>query len=316
MDPNHKNPYSMQWNFGVQQQLNETTVMTMNYVGSGSRRTQLGGYYNTALTPGPGNPKERALYPYITQTFYDRSWGRANYNAFQFLLDKRFRGGLAYMVSYTYAKSIDIGSSGWYGVEGHSVQNPYTFNNDRSVSGFDLTHVLTINALWEIPVGRGRQFSTGNSALDYILGNWQVNGIVLFRSGNPVNFNVSGDIANTGNTSGYMRPDLVGDPNLDNPSRDQWFNKDALKQPAQYTFGNFGRYGLRSDGFENFDLSIFRIFPIKEPYRVEFRAEFFNATNHVVYGSPTSNLSSTNYMRVLGTANAARQIQFGFKFEF
>ena len=104
MDPNHKNAYSMQWNMGVQHQLNSTTVVTANYVGSGSRRLMLGGYYNTALTPGPGNPRDRSPYPYILPTFYDRSWGRSNYHSFQFLLDKKYSNGLAYMVSYTYGE--------------------------------------------------------------------------------------------------------------------------------------------------------------------------------------------------------------------
>jgi len=32
----------------------------VNYVGSGSRRLDVGGYYNVALTPGPGDPQARA----------------------------------------------------------------------------------------------------------------------------------------------------------------------------------------------------------------------------------------------------------------
>ena len=317
MDPLFKNPYSLQWNFGVQQQLNPSTLLTVNYVGSGSKRLNLGGYYNVATTPGPGNPRDRSPYPYAAPTFYDRSWGRSNYHAFQFLLDKRFSNGLAYMVSYTYSKSIDIGSSGWYGVEGHSVQDPYSFNNDRSISGFDLTHVLTVNALWEVPVGKGKAFSTGNTVADYVLGNWQVNAIMLLRSGTPVNLSVSGDIANTGNTSGYMRPNLVKSSyELSNPTRDRWFDTSAFAEPARYTFGNLGRYPMRSDGWHNFDISLFRVFPIHERAKLDFRAEMFNAFNSVVYGGPTSNLSSPNFGRVFGTANQARQIQLGMKLSF
>ncbi|MBI3471208.1 MAG: TonB-dependent receptor, partial [Candidatus Solibacter usitatus] len=162
MDPHAKNPYSMQWNFGVQHQVSSTTVVTANYVGSGSRRLILGGYYNTALKPGPGNFRDRAPFPYIAPTYYDRSWGRSNYHALQFLLDKKYRSGFAYMVSYTYSKAIDIGSSGWYGVEGHSVQDPYNFNNDRSPAGFDLTQVLTVSWLYALPIGKGKPLQTGS----------------------------------------------------------------------------------------------------------------------------------------------------------
>jgi hypothetical protein len=71
------------------------------------------------------DPRARQPYPYIHATYYDRSIGRGNYNALQFNMNKRYASGLAYQLSYTWSKSIDIGSSGWYGVEGQSVQDPY-----------------------------------------------------------------------------------------------------------------------------------------------------------------------------------------------
>jgi hypothetical protein len=136
MDPQIKNPYSMHWNFGVEHQFGASTSITANYVGSGSRRLDVGGFYNTAVTPGPGNPADRAPFPYISPTYYDRSWGTSSYNSLQFMLNKRFENGLAYMVSYTYSKSMDTACSGWYGVEGCSNQDPYNLKLDRSVSGF------------------------------------------------------------------------------------------------------------------------------------------------------------------------------------
>ena len=72
---------------------------------------------------------------------------------------------------------------GWFGVEGSLPQNPYNPSATRSASGFDLTHVLSINSLYEIPVGKGKRFSTGSSILDYIVGNWQINGLLTGRSG-------------------------------------------------------------------------------------------------------------------------------------
>jgi hypothetical protein len=316
MDPYAKNAYSMQWNVGIQHQLNQSTVLTMTYVGSGTRRLDIGGTYNTALMPGPGNPQSRALYPYITPTNYDRSWGRSNYNAFQFLLDKKYNGGLAYMVSYTYSKSIDIGCSGWFGVEGCSIQDPYHFNNDRSVSAFDLPHILSVNLVYELPIGKGKLLRTGSSVADYILGNWQVNAIGTFRSGTPYNLVVSGDIANTGNAGNYERPNLIGDPQIDNPTPAKWFNTAAFQAPAPFTFGNFGRNVLRSEWLRNVDFSMFRAFPIREGLRVEFRAEAFNGFNTPIYAAPTANLSSPNFGRVLSTANNPRQLQLGAKIIF
>ena len=332
-DPNVKNAYSMQWNFGVQRQLDSTTSLTVNYVGSGSRRINVGGYYNTALTPGPGDIQPRTRYPYITPTFWDRSIGTGSYHALQVQLDKKYKSGLAYQVAYSFSKAIDEGSSGWFGVEGQSLTDPYNLKSSRGPSGFDLPHVLSVNLLYEVPVGRGRRFSTGNRVADYALGNWQINEIFTARSGMNYNVIAGGDIANTGNIGwdGYERANLVGDPNAGScPARvpggspipvhttDCWFNTSALVTPASFTFGNLGRDVMRANHYWNLDMSVFRQFPLwKEGNRLEFRAEAFNLPNHVVYGSPNNDVTNPgSFGEVRTTANNARQLQLGLRIVF
>jgi len=56
-DPHIKNAYSEQYNFGIARQMGQATTVTLNYVGSSGHRLDVGGFYNTAPTPGPGNPK-------------------------------------------------------------------------------------------------------------------------------------------------------------------------------------------------------------------------------------------------------------------
>ncbi|MFN0104328.1 MAG: TonB-dependent receptor domain-containing protein [Bryobacteraceae bacterium] len=318
MDPRAKNPYSLQWNFGVQHQIDSTSVLTVNYVGSGSRRLDIGGFYNVATTPGPGDSRARSPFPYIRPTYYDRSWGRGNYQGLQVLLDRKIRNDFGYMVNYTYSKSIDIGCSGWYGVEGCSIQDPYKFNNDRSVSGFDLTHVLTMNFIYEVPVGKGRRFSSGNRGVDYVLGNWQMNGIIRLSSGQPYSLQISGDLANTGNAGTYLRLNLLGDPALSNPVPLRWFDRTKVAAPAPFTFGNSGRHVLRSDGWELFDLSMIRAFPLPwEGKSVEFRVEGFNMFNHPIYSPPNANLSNAAlFGTVTGMASQPRQLQLGLKIKF
>jgi hypothetical protein len=323
LDPYAKTEYSMQWNLGVEYEIAANTVLRTSYVGSGNRRGRVMGWYNTALTPGPGNPQERALYPYSNPNFYSRSWGRSNYNAFQLSLNRKFRNGLAYVLNYTWSKSIDTGCSGYENPEGCNIQDPYHFNNDRSVSAFDLPHIFTANWLYELPFGTGKPMHTGNRIADYIFGNWQINGIVSFNSGTPYNLNVPGDIANIGAPGAYERYNLAGDVKLSHPTPQRWFNTDAFQTPALLTFGNMGRNVSRSDGRENLDLSLFREFPFTESKRLQFRAEAFNAFNHVIYGFPagvgflgTIAPNNPNFGRVLNTANRARQIQLSLKFLF
>ena len=77
-----------------------------------------------------------------------------------------------------------------------------------------------------------------------------------------------------------------------------------------------GRHILRSDGYENLDLSIFRQFPIKESKRLEFRVEMFNAFNNVVYGTPNGTITNTGFGQVTTVGNQPRQIQMALKFMF
>jgi hypothetical protein len=328
-DPHIKNAYSQQWNFGIEREVNASTTIDLNYVGSGSRRTNVGGYYNTDRTPGLTEDPARRPFPYITPTFYDRSIGSASYNALQFEMKKRYSRGLGYQVTYTYSKSIDEGSSGWFGVEGQSLTDPYDIKSSRGPSGFDLTHTLSFNAVYEIPVGKGKHFSTKSTVLDYVVGNWQVNNIFSARSGTPYNaYYGASDLAGTGNVSWaqYERANLVGDPNSGScpdgskvGSASCFFNTSAFAVPAKGTFGTSGRDAFRSAPYWDVDLSIFRQFPFGETRRFEFRAEAFNLFNNVVFGQPgndISNASTFGRVTSAATGSNARQLQFGAKIIF
>jgi Carboxypeptidase regulatory-like domain/TonB dependent receptor-like, beta-barrel len=317
-DPLMKNPLADQWQFGIQHQLTRSTVLEADYVGSHDGRLPIGGFKNTSVTPGPGDASLRRPYPYITPTYYDQSVGRSNYNAFQFKVDGHTTHGLTYLVSYTYSKAISMGCDGFFGVEGCSVENPYNFNNDRSVSSIDLTHILSAAWVWSLPFGSGRRFNSGNKAVNAVVGNWQVNGIMTMTTGLPFTVTVPGDIANTGNGGTYERPDLIGNPSLGNPTILEWFNTAAFAVPAPFTFGNVGRNTLRGNWFKNLDLSVFREIPlpISETTRLQFRAEMFNSTNTPTWGNPVNNRTNTNFGKISSTRSTERQIQFSLKLYF
>lgn len=314
-DPHIKNPYSEQWNFGVQRQLGSSLALRVDYVGSSTHRSDIGAEYNAALTPGPGNPQDRAPYPYSIPTFYDRSAGFADYHALQVQLDKRYASGFSYQVAYTWSKALSE-DDGWFGVEGQNVQNPYDPRASLGPSGTNLPQVLSVNGLYEVPVGPGHRFSTGNRILDYALGNWQFNEIFTFRNGQDFTIGDGADIANIGIT-GYERGNRVGDPHLSRRTPAEWFNTAAFAIPAQYTFGNTGTNSMQDQRFINLDSSIIRSFPIWREDQFQFRAESFNLFNHPVFGTPGSDLNSPNSFGVItSTANLPRILQMSGKIIF
>lgn len=322
-DPHLKNPRSEQWNFGVERQLAASTTMTINYVGSSGSRLDVGGFYNTAVTPGPGNPQLRAPYPYAKPTNYDRSTGSSNYNALQVSLDRRYSAGLVYQVAYTWSKSMNVGGDGWYGVEGGSggsvPQDPYdpAAFGSRSVAGNNLTNVLTVNGLYQLPFKSRRGSSVPSRIVHSIAGDWEVGGIFSAQSGSPFTPYVNGDIANTGN-SGYEHADLVGNPNdIEKRTPAEWFNTGAFSIPAPFTYGTAGRNSLLSQGTFNLDASFYRAIPLVEGSQLQIRGQAFNLANHPVFGIPDSNLDDgPRFGTINSTANSPREFQLGVRLTF
>ena len=95
-----------------------------------------------------------------------------------------------------------------------------------------------------------------------------------------------------------------------------FYDPSAWKPVTDVRFGNSGRNSIRGPGIFNTDLSLSRIFPIKERFRLEFRFEMFNATNTPVWAIPVSSLEAPNFGAVTHTANVPRQLQFGLKLYF
>ena len=316
-NPNLKTPYVDNWNFGIDRQLGLRTTLSVAYVGSRGSKLDLGGLKNTATVPGPGDAATvaaRQPFPYITPTEYDDDTGRSNYNALQVQLNRRTGGGLLYLLSYTWSKSIDVACSGNYGVEGCELQNPAAPAADRSVSGFDLTHIFTGSLVYELPFGRNHLFSSSNNVVSAVISGWQVNAIATLHSGIPYDVTYQGDLANIGNT--FVRANLVGNPSLANPTPAEWINTRAFAIPAPYTFGDLGRNSLRSDWFRNLDFSLFRRFAIRDRLNLEFRAEAFNLTNSAIFAAPGNIINGPNFGVVTSTVNNPRQVQLALKFVF
>ena len=151
-----------------------------------------------------------------------------------------------------------------------------------------------------------------------MIGGWQFNGIFNARTGLPVNV-----IRNT--SQGISaRPDLVGDPYLEDPTVDAWFNTAAFSVAGLGTTsdpvpGSAGRNILRGPGYKSLDASLFKSFSlnsIREGMRFQIRIEAFNITNTTNFANPNAMYGSTNFGKITSTKGNARIIQFAGKFNF
>ncbi len=338
VDPLIKNPYSEQWNLGIEQQLNPSTVLSLNYVGSESHRLDIGGYYNTGAlsttsfatrlakdinqTTGAwsGQNATGQPFPYMQPDKWDRPGGNSTYNALQASLARTTRNGLTYHAAYTWSKALDEADDGFFGVEGGVSEDPYDIRGSRGPAGFNIPQLLTLALTYAVPVGRRQGFSTGNKAADYVLGNWEVSTIFLMRSGQNFNIVSAGDIGNTGNGNTYERAQYNGASltPAGGRSRFEWFNTSAFSTPAQGTLGNFGRNVLMDPTYYQVDTSVFRDFPIWERLNFVLRADAFNVLNHPVLAGPASTTTTTptNFGVITATANSQRILQFSGKFQF
>lgn len=292
------------FSLGVQQEILPFTVLEVNYVGN------IGRYLNGATNinipePGAGGIQARRPFPVFGGISYFDDNVENEYHALQSSLEQRSHNGLWYLVSYTWSKSIT--SANTPAVGGNS-------GREKALSGFDIPHNLSVSVGYELPIGRERRFLTNASTLvDALLGGWQMQGILVWRSGRPFTPTISGDRANTG--VGNQRPNRIGSGELDNRTVDMWFDKTAFVLPAQFTYGNSGANILREYDYQTLDFSLFKQFRMGTR-RLQLRAEAFNLTNTPSFNAPNTAIDTAAGGRVTSTASTPRQLQFALKFEF
>jgi hypothetical protein len=90
----------------------------------------------------------------------------------------------------------------------------------------------------------------------------------------------------------------------------------AWATPRLYSYGDGGRNILRGPSRANLDCSIFREVPIAERYRMQFRAEFFNAFNHPQFDLPNATIGSAAAGVISSTVGSPRDIQLSLRLMF
>jgi hypothetical protein len=334
-DPNVRPAVVQQWNLSVQHQLTKDTTLQAGYVGQHGthlmvpmpyfQRQLLGrnadGSPRTAPSPYlSGNPALKN----IGQISGTESNGSQRYDALQTTLQKRFGAGLQAQVAYTFSKAM-ADSSGYYGSWGGQTtpsspywQNLYDGRAEWGPTFYDSKHVLSVYAVYELPVGRGKKYGGSlHPVANAVAGNWQVSGIYQARGGFPLTI-FGGDASGTnsrGARANCTGPSKVfGRRTAPGVRGFQWFDPTPYGPAAPATFGTCGVGTVRGPGLNNLDLSFQKFFPVTEGKRIEFRSEFINFTNTPILNSPSIGLGP-DLGRITGS-QGARTIQFALKFLF
>jgi hypothetical protein len=319
IDRHRKDLYYENWDFVIQQQLPKDFVAQIGYVG-GSGHHLFTRYTINLLDPVTGKRPLAAFSSFGLKA----NDGNNNFNALQASLQRRFVRGLLLQANYAWAHGITDSSIG----SGESVafQNQSCRACDRSSSSVDVRHTLTMNGVYQLPFGQGKQFLNGKGFASQLLGGWELAGIGTARSGLPVNITVTrkATALPDGNTSG-QRPDYVSGQPVNSATRtiNSWFNKDAFATPKNFTWGNLGRFAGRGPGNYEIDGSLQKRFRITERLGLNFRAAAFNLLNHPLYKTPSGNTSSSAFGRITGVLNtgavgtgAPRRIEFMLRADF
>jgi hypothetical protein len=324
-------PYVMQYNLTIQRELPGSLIASAGYVGSsGVHLFSIRDQNLPRLTPGGTGPPGSPSNPF-SGTATNPNFGSLNnvapsshstYHSLQASLSRQFSQGFVLGTAYTWSRCIDNGSVS-SGLEQGSFPITYELNPgyDRGLCSFDIDHTFRANAVYALPF-RGNKFVEG----------WQLSGIMSAYGGTPINIQtgftfptrsrlggIVGDRPNYSGAAGCNPDRVLGDPN-------RWFDPACYVLQAPGTLGNVGRHSIRGPGFFNFDFAMMKNTKVSEKLDIQFRAEFFNATNHPNFRAPESFTLFTgtaanpapnpNVGRILTTANSSRQIQFGLKFIF
>jgi hypothetical protein len=293
-DRDMKAPTVMNMSLSVQRQIGFGTVVDVGYVGSLGRHlwwerglvdVPLGARFDPA-NADPSNPRVplpdvflRPLVGYADIGLREAN-ATSNYHSLQVTASRRFSRGLEFGASWTWSKAMDY-------VDGDQTRITTVVPLrvwHYGLAGFDRTHVVKINWLWNVPSA-----DVSSAVLKHLLNAWQINGIASFVSGAPVSVGYSlvnaADI--TGTPSVTARIDLLDDPNLPKSERtfSRNFRTEVFRAPPQGSVGNTARSNLRGPGINNFDIAVFKSFPIRESVNLQFRAEAYNAFNHTQFSA-------------------------------
>jgi len=354
VQPNMQAPTLISYSLTLDRQISANTAVSIGYVGSHGYHEMLSlddneptpvicptapcpaDYPLTFPAPLAGSPVPAGSYyiptgtpianPALGPAWAWFSMGDSSYNALQLNVTHRFSSGLSLRGVYTWSKDLDDGDTLNATTAANApglVSNPFDLRADWGPATYDVRNIGVINAIYELPIGRGKPFlgDLGGVANAFVSG-WTVNSIFTAQSGFPFTPELSYNPANNGDTKNPVRP--FKNPNFSGPvvlgTPGEWFNPDAfLAPPANSGFyGNVGRDEYTGPGLATWDFSVLKNIPLRERFNLQFRGELFNMLNRANFNTPNvvvftpSGLSPTAG-KINSTSTTSREVQFALK---
>lgn len=323
---NLSQPRIKTWSFGVQQKLSGDTVLEVDYVGSSSANLSYDQDLNQ-LQPGTrplvtGAPSINSLRPYkgYGDILSTANGAIFNYNSLQARVTKRMQRGGTLGVSYTWAKGLTDAQSYSY-----LPMNTYDPMLDYGPENFTRSQILVVSYVYPLPFWR-----TGDQMYKKLLGGWQLSGVTNISTGLPVNVvdpntvdPAADGLYGTTGPGQPQRPNLVASPFAVGAEKNQYLNScqpgattcsSSFAYPAS-GFGNLQAYGIKTRGFDNWDVSLQKSFPTSENTGFDFRAEMFDFPNHMTAFGYSTTLGAANFGQVT-SATDPRTVEFALRFHF
>ncbi|HYA18087.1 MAG TPA: carboxypeptidase regulatory-like domain-containing protein [Bryobacteraceae bacterium] len=314
---NYTTPSVYEWVFDVQRQIPFDILVDVSYFGSRGVHLPLEINPNEPLPSALNTTStlQQAARPYPTwanMTFLE-SGNVSTYNSLQIKVEKHASKNLGFLLSETYARSIDAGAQAGSTSNSSSVipQNSYDWKGEMGLSDYNVKSRTVFSIVGLLPFGKGQKWVRDGFA-SYLVGGWQLSSITTFETGRPWTPKFTGNISNTNQLDD--RPNYVAgcNPYAGFETVQQWVNPACFTTPAQGTFGDLGRNVLIGPKLFDLDFAVDRNFTITERIHLQFRGELFNILNHPDFNLPTTQYDNPSFGS-LTSAMDPREIQFGLK---
>jgi hypothetical protein len=288
-------------------------------------------------TDAQGDPISKFWQNQFATLYAWSSIGMSYYNAGQVTLRHTTGRGLHLDLGYTLSKSIDMGSDAERASEASSngsfssILNSWKPYLNRGVSDFDTRHLVTLDWVYQLPVGRGHALGSSNRLIDAVGGGWQWSGLTRWTSGLPfgllepgwsTNWHLQSYGVRTGHVSVHRHLDGNGEPQIfDNITA---INNGIIGQgnPIRLPYpGEAGeRNNFRGDGYFGIDSGISKSWATWEGQKLTFEWQVFNVSNSVRFDTSPQSLNNNLTNGSLGIYNATltspRVQQFSLRYAF